>query len=156
MIIDIIEENIPRSIRKSIYQLLAEMYGLNSPNEFDLPDYKDFESFIEGDMELNTHILIYCQDQKAVGCLYLGNYEYDNETFYKEGCMHFSNLHVLAEYRRQGIATKLMKYAEELAKEEGIHVLSSSYDEMNKKSESVHRKSGFKVIEKTINVIKEI
>lgn len=156
MIIDIVEEKIPRSIRKSVYELLAKMYDLDSPSDFLLSGYKNFEEFIESDIDENAHILIYGQDGKAVGCLYLSNYEYLDNVFYENGCMHFSNLYVLPDYRCQGIATKLMKYAEELAKEEEICIITSDYDIDNKQSEGVHKKNGFKVVGKTIRVIKEI
>lgn len=156
MIIDIVEEKIPRSIKKSVYQLLAQMYDLDSPDDFDFPDYKDFYEFIDSDIDESGHILIYGQDGKAVGCLYLNNYEYVNETFYKNGCMQFSNLYVLPDYRCQGIASKLMQYAEELAKEDEISIIISDYKETNKQSEGVHKKNGFKVLDKKIQVIKEI
>lgn len=151
-------DRIPFGMIKSTYSLLAKMYKLNSPEDFSLPTYDSFDDFIKEDIIENAHILIYQKDMKAVGCVYLNNYEYLNEKFYKNenGCMKISNLYVLDEYRHMGIATELLKRAEEIAKEEGVCSIASSYFDDNKASENLHKKNGYKVIKTEIQVIKDI
>ena len=151
-------DRIPFGMTKSTYSLLAKMYKLNSPEDFSLPTYDSFDDFIKEYIIESAHILVYQKCMKAIGCVYLDNYEYLNEIFYKNenGCMKISNLYVLDEYRHMGIATELLKRAEEIAKEEGVCSIASSYFDDNKASENLHKKNGYKVIKTEIQVIKDI
>ena len=47
-------------------------------------------------------------------------------------------------------------FSEEIAKEEGVCSIASSYFDDNKASENLHKKNGYKVIKTELQVIKDI
>ena len=73
-----------------------------------------------------------------------------NKVAYLEG------LYVLPKYRKQKIATQLIKHFELWARKKGCTELASDLEISNKASLQFHNKMGFEVVEKTIHLKKEI
>lgn len=73
-----------------------------------------------------------------------------NKVAYLEG------LYVLPKYRKQKIATQLIKHFELWASKKGCTELASDLELTNKASLQFHNKMGFEVVEKTIHLKKEI
>lgn len=139
-------DKIPYGMRGNIVELIRMLYGMDEDKFLTLTE----------EIELNDHILIYEIEKKAVGCLFASNYEYINDRFYDNGCLHVSNLYVLPEYRNQGIATALLLKLEEIAKSKGIEDISSEYSLSNDKSANWHTKNGFMPINTCVRVSKKI
>lgn len=149
MIKSLIREYTSKNI-KSFMKLYRLMYNDEFSSDSDL------RMDIETDMEESYDILIYLEDDKIVGCVYIDKLSTFAEKEYDEDIFYISNLFVLKEYRKRGIASKLIEEVENIAKKQGINMLASSYNINNKISAQVHRKNGFRRVAKTIQVIKNI
>jgi len=68
--------------------------------------------------------------------------------------LYICNLAVFKEYRRNGIATKLLKKSEELAIKKGLHNLSLYVEIDNSIAKKVYEKYGFQEVEKAVFPVK--
>jgi len=64
------------------------------------------------------------------------------ETFWNK--IHFQDIFVKDKYRRIGLATRLLKKATKIAKEQGFKEIMSDCDVSNKVAISFHLRNGFK------------
>ncbi|MGT2757520.1 GNAT family N-acetyltransferase [Streptococcus ovuberis] len=62
---------------------------------------------------------------------------------------------VLPSYRRQGLARKLVTFAREWTKGQGLSQLASNYALDNLESHSFHQALGFQEASRTVNVIQD-
>lgn len=103
-----------------------------------------------------TNQFIYYEDDKVVGLLTCSiKREYvagcsTNKVAYLEG------VYVLPEYRRKGIATKLIEHFKTWAKSIGCKEMASDIEVDNDVSLQFHKKCGFEVVETTIHMKKDI
>lgn len=101
-------------------------------------------------------ILIAMDGENAVGYIELCKmYSYD-EKYSPVPLINICGLFITYAMRRRGIATKLMNAAEDYGKEIGCAKISSNYYDFNKSSENLHKKNGYQVTSRIINVIKEL
>ncbi|MGT2895650.1 GNAT family N-acetyltransferase [Streptococcus entericus] len=62
---------------------------------------------------------------------------------------------VLPSYRRQGLARKLVTFAREWAKGQGLSQIASNYALDNQASHFCHQALGFQEVSRTVNVIQD-
>ena len=92
-----------------------------------------------------TRLVAYqTEKKKAIGFLYL---EENNEQLYT-----IEYLFVDSEYRKMGIATRLMNYAMTLAKEKGAKKVNLNVSSSSIKAIELYRRMGFKTIGNTLLV----
>ena len=115
--------------------------------------------------ELYYSFLTNEKKHKEIGYLYQANnkfvafinfsirYEYVNGTN-TSPVLFIEALYVLEEYRKQGIARKLINHAENYAKENGIKQIASDCLIDNTISELFHKSCGFKETERVIFFVK--
>ncbi len=63
-----------------------------------------------------------------------------------EKCMVVHRMAINSNYRRQGIGTKLMKFAENLALEKGVKYLKTDTYSVNEKMDALFKKCGFRIV----------
>lgn len=143
-------DELDKKERISFRKLYKKMYAERKMTRLEI-----IES-INDDIDDCFDILLYKLDGKVVGCVYITDYDYFVDKYFKDGCFYISNLYVDEKYRNMGIATKLLKKAQNMAIEEGIKYIVSDYVEDNEISAKWHDKNGFSVIDKKISVIKKI
>ncbi|WP_317335220.1 GNAT family N-acetyltransferase [Streptococcus orisratti] len=66
---------------------------------------------------------------------------------------YLEGISVLSEYQRSGIAKKLIDFARQWAKNQGIRQLASNCELDNLTSQAFHRAIGFKEVNRTVNYV---
>lgn len=149
MIIKFTKEYTRKNI-KLFTKLYRKMYEDNYSSDLKI------KSYIENDVDELFEILVYIENNKMVGCVYIEKTDVFAEKEYEDDIFYISNLYVLEDYRRMGIANKLLKKVEEIAIENGIKIIASDYNISNKTSAIVHKNNGFIEVSKVVQVIKNI
>ena len=149
MIIKASIENL-EEVNKIMNDIKEEMRNENNPQwgstEADYPSKERLKEDID-----NNRMYIYVEDNTIKGILSIveddGEYEELIENSHEPAYI----LHRLAipkQYRNNNIATKLMNFAEEKAKENNVKVLKSDTEVCNTKMNSLFIKKGYKYIGK--------
>jgi len=122
------------------------------------------ESTFEEEFALNQEILtlqneigvLYQKDNLYVGYMHLSiRNDYVNGTD-TSPVVFVEAIYVSPDYRKQGIATAFINYAEKYAKEKGITQLASDCLIENQASENFHKRCGFIEKERVICFVKDI
>lgn len=87
--------------------------------------------------DIENVILAY-DGEKPVGCAALKEYNV--------ACAEVKRVFVLPDYRQQGVATKLLKKLEQIAKEQGYRYLLLESGEILQAAMILYRKIGFQII----------
>lgn len=129
-------------------EIKEEMRNENNPQwgstESDYPSKERLKEDIE-----KNRMYIYLEDNKIKGILSIVEDDGEYEELIKNSHESSYILHRLAipkEYRKNSIATKLMRFAEEKAKENNIKVLKSDTEVCNTKMNNLFIKEGYKYI----------
>ncbi|MCX6216631.1 aminoglycoside 6'-N-acetyltransferase [Spirosoma sp.] len=69
---------------------------------------------------------------------------------------YIEGIYVRPAYRKQGIANKLIRVAEDWAKQKGLTQLGSDTEITNSSSIDFHRNAGFKEVERIVCFIKDL
>ena len=143
-------KNLNKKERKEFQKIYKKMY--------DLIDFSvnDLKSAMEEDIDNAFEILLYKIDKKIVGCIYVHEYDYYADTYFKNGCYFLSNLYVDEKYRKLGIASKMLLEVEKIARQNKVDTIISDYIDDNIKSSAWHNKNGFNILKRQIVVIKKI
>ncbi len=80
---------------------------------------------------------------------------------YVPGCVvspvgYVEGIFVKTEYRKQGVAKELIKYAEKWAKKQGCKELGSDTELENVNSQKFHKNLGFKHVDTIVHFVKKI
>lgn len=149
MIISLVQECTKKNL-KSFAKLYRKLYDDEYSSGAKIRDY------IENDLDEAFEILIYIEDEKMVGCVYIERIHSFAEIEYDEDIFYISNLYVLKKYRRMGIANRLLEEVEKLAKKYDVKMIASDYNINNKASEIVHKNNGFVKVAKLVQVVKRL
>lgn len=122
-------------------------------------DYSEMEmkSFFNEAINSDKHkILLYVADSIPSAFIFLSI-----RTDYVEGAEssptgYLEGIYVKPEFRKAGIASKLLKAGEDWLKEKGIKQIGSDAYIDNKTSHQFHFKSGFKEVGRLVTFIKEL
>ena len=98
--------------------------------------YPDANCCIDNEMYQNVYIMY--DDKKIAGCLAFTNVK--NKT------AEIGRVYVCEEYRKRGIATKLLKHAEKITKNNGGKTLILDTYERLSSAISLYKKLGFKIV----------
>lgn len=104
----------------------------------------------------NYTILLAIENQIPLGYIELDVFYSWDEKYSKYPIMKICGLYVTPSVRRQGIASQLIKFAENYAKKLGCKQIASDYYEFNLNSAKLHKNLGFIETSKIVNVIKNI
>lgn len=132
-----------KSIMEVIKLTVEEMKSYdNTQWDSNYPQSKDFEEDIKkGELYVDE------VDGKVQGfvCVnYIEPIEYENLSWSsKDKAMVIHRMAVNPYVRRQGIATKLMKFADDLAKENNVKYLKTDTYSINVKMDALFKKCGF-------------
>ncbi|ADB38349.1 aminoglycoside 6'-N-acetyltransferase [Spirosoma linguale] len=69
---------------------------------------------------------------------------------------YIEGIYVRPDYRKQGIANKLIRVAEDWARQKGLTQLGSDTEITNSSSIDFHRKAGFQEVERIVCFIKDL
>jgi len=131
-------------IMEIIDEIKKEMKEENNPQWNEEDDYPNKEKFIS-DMKKNQ-LYVYEDNQIIKGLIVISK-EDDYQKLLKTSNKPSYILHRLAikkEFRKEGLASSLFKYAEDLAKENNMEILKADTEEHNLKMNNLFIKLGFK------------
>lgn len=133
-------------IMEIINETVKEMKSYNNTQwDENYPQDKDFAKDIElgelyVDKEDNTIMGFICVN-------YIEPVEYNDLNWSKdEKCMVIHRMAVNSKFRNKGVGTKLMNFAEELARKNGVNYLKTDTYSINTKMNSLFRKCNFKLV----------
>lgn len=132
------------NIMEIIDEIKKEMKEENNPQWNEEDDYPNKEKFIS-DMKKNQ-LYVYEDNQIIKGLIVISK-EDDYQKLLKTSNKPSYILHRLAikkEFRKEGLASSLFKYAEDLAKENNMEILKADTEEHNLKMNNLFIKLGFK------------
>ena len=92
-------------------------------------------------------------DGKICGTLFLWVFESEEAKTWSKSLEigHISEIFVYEEYRRQGIATKMIAYIEEYLKAKGVYSLDLEVFAFNKEAQNFYNKEGFSEIKRYLH-----
>ena len=144
-----------KDIMEIINETIVEMRAYNN-TQWDerYPQEKDFMNDIQrGDLYVAE------REGKLVGFVCINKVEpaeYDELNWsLNEVCMVVHRMAVNSNYRRRGIGTELMKFADELALANNIKYLKTDTYSINTKMNTLFKKCGYDLVGKTIFLGKE-
>ena len=135
-----------KQIMLIINETIKEMKSYNNTQwDENYPQDKDFIKDIElGDLYVDK------KDDRIMGFIcvnYIEPVEYNDLNWSKdEKCMVIHRMAVNSECRNQGVGTKLMNFAEELAMKNGINYLKTDTYSINTKMNSLFRKFNYQLV----------
>ena len=114
------------------------------------------DSFIQyGRKTSYKNVYLYFLEEEAVACLWISlRYDYVEGTDSHEKSLpvgYLEGIYVKPEFRKQGIAQKLVEFAKEWAIEKGCLEFASDCDLDNDESRNFHNKIGFEEASKNVH-----
>lgn len=119
-------------------------------------DVDAFCFHIKGCLRHDYSILVAYLNDEPVGYIELNITISYEEKFSQFPIMYICGLYVSPYFRKQGVASELIKEAENYAREKYCTRLASDYFDYNIPSANLHEKMGFKITSRRVNVIKDI
>lgn len=119
-------------------------------------DVDAFCSYLKGCLRHDYTVLVAYIDNEPVGYMELNitiSYEEKVSPF---PVMFICGLYVSPCFRRNGVASELIKEAENYAREKYCTRLASDYFDYNTASANLHKKMGFQITSRRVNVIKDV
>jgi GNAT superfamily N-acetyltransferase len=112
----------------------------------------EFTSFAFTDMEMGRRVIYVAEcDARPVGTAQLVLSGLNAEQTDGRSMAHLSDLAVLPAYRRRGIASLLVRYVEDVARERGFRVLTLEVDEDKPETEQMYARRGYAYCGRTIS-----
>lgn len=90
----------------------------------------------------NSVLLVVCADEKVIGSLQITFIQYLSHKGSKRAIIE--NVHVDENYRNNGVGTRLMKYAIDLAAEKNCSVVSLTSNKVRKDAHRFYERLGFR------------
>lgn len=119
-------------------------------------DIDGFYNHIKGCLKHDYTILVAYIDDKPVGYIELNITASYEEKYSQFPILNICGLYVSQNTRHLGIASELIKSAEDYGRERYCTRIASDYFDYNTASANLHQKMGFQITSKRINVIKDI
>lgn len=131
----------------NLVQLAKNIYDGSTEQEL-------YQEFLECLEDSKCELLLYKEDKKIIG---FGQFQI--RTDYVEGtssspCGYLEGVFVLEEYRRQGIAKRLVEAGEQWCKEQGAKEIGSDCHIDNFESFKFHQQIGFREVSRNIHFVK--
>ncbi len=109
--------------------------------------YKEFLKADPLDPEEPDHQIIIAENENGSKCGLIWICNRKPFWRFKEQHLWIYNLHIIPEYRGNGLAQMLMVKAEDWAKQQNLHTVSLHVQDSNKIARHIYEKRGYKLVE---------
>ena len=136
-----------------MFKDLHDLHATNKPKEFKLNSLLEVKKYLTNNLAY-THYL-YVENDNIVGFISFKIHACKETVLFKSfKFLNIAEIYVKPQYRKQGIATKLIDFSKTLAKKEKCKTMMCTVHEFNCKSFYMFSKNGFNV--SNYKMIKEI